>query len=323
MKESFFLGMFRIVAMITIVTFSFVTIIGSGPDDPDDPPTITSFIATPASINEGDSSTLSWAVTGATSVEIDQSIGSVNSTSGSVEVSPISDTTYTLTAKNDDGSVSATITVTMISNSLIGSWLFNAGSLADSGVLSIIDDTNYFFVVDGEPDDGGGRGMERGTYTWDSSSGAFTATAISSTCDDWGISGLNATVSINGNTLNINDSEEGSFTFTKVSSDTNSIIGGWIHNPGSLADSGVIIFIDNTNYFFAVDGEPDDSGGRGMERGTYTWDSSSGAFTVTEISNTCDHWGISDLNTMTVSIDENTLNLDDSVQGLISLTKIQ
>ena len=83
--------------------------------------------------------------------------------------------------------------------------------------LSIIDDTNYMFAVDGDPDDGGGRGMERGTYTWDFSSGAFTATAISETAGDWGISYLNTmTVSISGNTLNLNDSVEGLIQFTKV-----------------------------------------------------------------------------------------------------------
>ena len=104
-----------------------------------------------------------------------------------------------------------------------------------------------------------------------------------------------------------------------------SIIGSWFCCPDALADSGVLTFIDATNYMFAVDGDPDDGGGRGMERGTYTWDSTSGAFTATSISAsaTLGDWGISDLNTMTVSIVGDTLDLNDSVEGLISFTKVQ
>ncbi|MCK5101046.1 MAG: hypothetical protein KAR45_23250 [Desulfobacteraceae bacterium] len=208
-------------------------------------------------------------------------------------------------------------------SSLIGSWLYNPGSLADSAVLTFIDNTNYMFAVDGDPDDGGGRGMERGTYTWDSSTGVFTATSISNTAGDWGIASLNTTtVTIDGDTLNLVDSVDGLIPFTRVSSGTNTIISGWLYNPDSLDDSAVLTFIDNTNYMFAVDGNPDDGGGRGMERGTYTWDSSTGVFTATSISNTAGDWGISYLNTMTVTINGDTLNLVDSVDGLIPFTRV-
>ena len=102
-------------------------------------------------------------------------------------------------------------------SNLIGSWLYNPGALADSAVLTIIDDFNYMFAVDGDPDDGGRRGMERGTYTWNSSTGAFTATSISQTAGDWGISYLNPdTVIIDENILNFNDSVEGLITFSRV-----------------------------------------------------------------------------------------------------------
>lgn len=119
--------------------------------------------------------------------------------------------------------IGQTVTVTTLAsttpqtNPIIGSWLYNPGDLAKSAILSIIDDTNYMFVVDGDPDDGGGRGMERGTYTWDSSSGVFNVSALSETAGDWGISYLNAmTVSLSGNTLNLNDSVEGLMQFIKI-----------------------------------------------------------------------------------------------------------
>ncbi len=74
-------------------------------------PVISSFTATPASIQSGQSSTLSWSVTGATSLSIDQGIGAVTGTSRGV--SPGTTTTYTLTATNSAGSVTGATTVTV------------------------------------------------------------------------------------------------------------------------------------------------------------------------------------------------------------------
>jgi fibronectin type 3 domain-containing protein len=77
-------------------------------------PTISSFSASPSSITSGGSATLSWNITGATSVSIDNSVGSQSSlTTGSVSVSPTQTTTYTLTATNSNGSVTSQATVTV------------------------------------------------------------------------------------------------------------------------------------------------------------------------------------------------------------------
>ena len=74
--------------------------------------TINSFNASPASITAGESSTLNWGVTGATSVSIDQGIGNVALT-GSRAVMPGTTTVYTLTATNAAG-VSVTATTQII-----------------------------------------------------------------------------------------------------------------------------------------------------------------------------------------------------------------
>lgn len=71
---------------------------------------INSFTANPTKILYGKSSTLSWSISNAKSVEIDQGIGPVPS-SGSKEVSPEETTTYTLTAKNNDGQKTKTCRV--------------------------------------------------------------------------------------------------------------------------------------------------------------------------------------------------------------------
>jgi myo-inositol-hexaphosphate 3-phosphohydrolase/glucose/arabinose dehydrogenase/lysophospholipase L1-like esterase len=76
------------------------------------PPTIDSFTATPGTITEGDSSTLAWTTTDATSVTIDQGVGSV-AVDGNTSVSPAVTTLYTLTATNLGGSTQASVTVTV------------------------------------------------------------------------------------------------------------------------------------------------------------------------------------------------------------------
>ncbi len=101
-------------------------------------PVISSFTASPASITFGQSSTLSWSVTGATSISINQSIGTVTGTSRSV--SPAVTTTYTLTATNTQGSatVSTTVTVGTVLPPVSGNVFYVApnGSSAGNGSIT-------------------------------------------------------------------------------------------------------------------------------------------------------------------------------------------
>lgn len=79
-------------------------------------PTINSFTASPTTISEGSSSELSWSVSNATALIIDQGVGSI-STAGSSTVTPAATTTYTLTAVNASGSITKSATVTVSSAS--------------------------------------------------------------------------------------------------------------------------------------------------------------------------------------------------------------
>ena len=71
---------------------------------------VTSFTATPDDINWGDSSTLSWTTTNATSVTISGVAGS-QPANGSINVSPTVDTTYVLTATGPGGTATSSVTV--------------------------------------------------------------------------------------------------------------------------------------------------------------------------------------------------------------------
>lgn len=82
-------------------------------ETPEPPAVIASFTASPTTIDAGGSSTLSWSVTGAASLSINNGVGDVTG-STSTSVSPTSTTTYTLTATNSaNESVTATVTVTV------------------------------------------------------------------------------------------------------------------------------------------------------------------------------------------------------------------
>lgn len=80
------------------------------PPPPAAKPSISSFAAEPSSVVKGSPSTLRWSVSGASDISIDQGVGSVQA-SGTRQVYPSSDTTYTLIARGVGGTSSATVTV--------------------------------------------------------------------------------------------------------------------------------------------------------------------------------------------------------------------
>jgi hypothetical protein len=74
------------------------------------PPAINSFTVSRSNITIGDSVMLQWSVSNATSVSINNGVGSV-SASGQVTVTPLGDTNYTLTASNSGGSTNRSVSV--------------------------------------------------------------------------------------------------------------------------------------------------------------------------------------------------------------------
>ena len=94
-------------------------------------PTINRFRASPVIIDPGGRSTLSWSVTGATSLSIDQGVGTV--TGISVKVSPSVTTLYTLTATNSVGSVKARATVQVRGPPKISSFRASPTTIASGG----------------------------------------------------------------------------------------------------------------------------------------------------------------------------------------------
>jgi hypothetical protein len=140
----------------TLTATATVTVTASGPT-----PTVM-LSANPSTVNQGQSSTLSWSSTNATSLTIDQGVGSVTAPSGSTIVSPSATTVYTITASNgaSTATASATVSVNSSVSQLNGMFTFkydnsrtgqdlNEGSLTPANVNISQFGKKFTFNVDG------------------------------------------------------------------------------------------------------------------------------------------------------------------------------
>ena len=92
----------------TVTTTAAVTVTAPAPGAP-----TATLSANPTTINAGQSTTLSWTTTNATSIAIDNGVGQNLPASGSASASPSVTTTYTLTATGPGGTTTATTSVTV------------------------------------------------------------------------------------------------------------------------------------------------------------------------------------------------------------------
>lgn len=108
-----------ILAALLVITFTgCINIAQPAPSEPTAPPVVVAFSASPTEIKAGESATLLWNVTGATSVSIDEGIGDVP-VAATKTVSPTETTTYTLTATNSAGTNTQPVTLTVSGVSIL------------------------------------------------------------------------------------------------------------------------------------------------------------------------------------------------------------
>jgi len=108
-----------VLAVLLVITITgCINIAQPAPSEPTAPPVVVAFSASPTEIKAGESATLLWNVTGATSVTIDQGIGNV-AVAGTKTVSPTETTIYTLTATNSAGANTQPVTITVSGISIL------------------------------------------------------------------------------------------------------------------------------------------------------------------------------------------------------------
>jgi hypothetical protein len=112
---------FVLVSLILLTIAGCVNITQPPPAPVVTPPAVVAFSSSPAEMKAGESATLLWNVTGATSVTIDQGVGTV-AAAGTRAVSPTKTTTYTLTATNSAGTTTQPVTLTIAGISIMPGW---------------------------------------------------------------------------------------------------------------------------------------------------------------------------------------------------------
>ena len=223
------------------------------------------------------------------------------------------------------GPVTMTSTSVSGGSSLIGSWVSSTSSQSTGyEVVTFLDNSNYFQITTKPAGGGNTPGLEKGTYTYDATTGSIAATTNFDTDGSAGFNGGSTGaggVTVSGNTLTFNDSS-GTYTFNRLTpSATNPIVGSWGRNyidkaTGKLG--GVLmVFLDNTNCLLAQAGDDtvDPTGQSGVEQATYTWNQSTGLLTTTVSLDTNGEWGFASpatpVHSYTASITGTTLNMSD------------
>jgi hypothetical protein len=178
---------------------------------------------------------------------------------------------------------------------LLGTWYIDDedGKVA----LTFFADGSYILAESGEEDEDGQSGMERGTYSYNVTTEAFTAEAQVDTNGQWGLSHPDAPmkIKVDNDTLTLTEGDD-EYQATRVKNEDDSIVGSWYVNDSSENSLAVITFLADNTYMMAEDGTPDDGGDDGMELGTYEWNSATNAFEVKSIDiDTNGDWGLSDI----------------------------
>lgn len=202
--------------------------------------------------------------------------------------------------------------------SIVGSWYIKDKDRPshDNVILSFLTNGIYFMCQDGDlstepPGAVGYDGMEMGTYTWDQVTQQLSNVVLEDTNAQWGLSddpATNIPFEVEGNKIYVGDRDVDPFILHRVIAQTSpaSLVGSWVVGD----DEVVITFLHNGIYYLShSDVGADATGWPGMERGIYTWDSGTGAFTAMALVDTTGDWGLdggSPEAGMTILVDGNT-----------------
>lgn len=191
---------------------------------------------------------------------------------------------------------------------IVSAWKFNQEDL-----VLVFRYDGSFYLVDATAEH---PGMECGTFEWDKETGAFSVNVLVDTNGEAGLShpGAATTVSISGNTLSYTVPGEGTFPFTRVVNTASAIVGSW----AIAGEKFSVTFLADGSYYLSEETNDVPFGFTGMENGTYTWNSSSKAFTATAAIDTNGDVGVNGITLgdgVTVNITGNSLVFFDGVES--------
>ena len=216
--------------------------------------------------------------------------------------------------------------------SIVGSWSTSDNLSEGANVISFLDNGTYIHIQDATTAEGpsGFDGYERGTYSWDPVTKAFTLTTLVDLNGDIGLSGISGqpgmTMTSLNNIITLNvPAAGGPVGSAPLVVGSSPIVGGWVLGDSTQANStDLIVFFANGTYLMADDSSPGDATNHpGIERGTYTWDQGTGAFTATAIVDTNGNRGLSGVGAgVTVAVAGNTLTFTVPSQGAYQFARV-
>jgi hypothetical protein len=179
-----------------------------------------------------------------------------------------------------------------------GGW-YGVGQGQAQGTLafSFFPDGEYFLNDHGirALDPTGQPGIERGTYTWNAATGAFSSITLVDTDGQWGLSNPSPTspnptsITITGDTLTGSYGNVAIVGLTRLTDANSPIVGSWyLANNPNAGNLTVITFLPNGTYLLGSD--PPSTGD--LEFGTYTWQKDTGAFSFQVIDTTNPNVGL-------------------------------
>jgi len=218
----------------------------------------------------------------------------------------------------------------LAAQSIVGAWYFGDTRSDDSGVVVFLDSGYYFHIVNDDVYDQL-DGFERGTYSWNPATGAFTATTLYNGDGHLGLSELSGVsgmvAAVNGDTLRVEILGE-VVTLNRVTGPS-PIVGAWfLGNAAVPNDSGLVVLLQDGTYYQAEEGVAGVGERIGIEHGTYTWNATTGAFTSSRSPapyvDTNGTWGLSDISgplTVRISADGKTLTAVDNT-GTLNISRV-
>jgi hypothetical protein len=206
-----------------------------------------------------------------------------------------------------------------VTGTLLGSWYAapEDGGGTDEIVLTFLANGTFFVADKGTVanDPNGTSGVEWGSYTWDESTGAFSASLAANTDGEWGMSHAGEVqLRAVGNVLTLIGSE-GSMELARLVSVPPTILGSWyasFPNDGDQPHVQVTFLADGTYMLVSAGLSPGPDAHTGLEWGQYTWNQGTGAFTSSASINTDDQWGFSHAGITNIQVSGDQITLTDS-----------
>lgn len=201
------------------------------------------------------------------------------STSSSGTMSSLNYGTGTVSQGGDVIGITLTRGTTATVGAIVGSWFGTDPGNGVQTVITFLANGEFVRAANGATSATFTTGMQRGFYNWNASTGLLTSSCplTVNTIDPLAACvGENRIWAVSGNTLSpVGDP----VSLARVAADaTKPIIGSWTGADALTGHKWVITFMANGEYVHAEDGPSATNFQSGMERGTYTWNASTGAF---------------------------------------------